>query len=600
MLVKQKTKRRYPSHEAKASGISAQLFKGEFENEAFRSFSLQGSTPPMDRSAPVRECNQKITSAVKNKRGETHVDSGVKILIAVVVGAILMTGLVALFNKTILPSAANKVGSLFDQANVENQPWSSELGGSSMGGVGGVGGPGSSTSTGSFPITWNALAVKDNATIAVTSPDGSVTGERLTAMGNYFCKVSGFAPTEAQLTRTEMKISASRGSWYPAFVNSQTVPGAVLVKYTDGTDTVWGLSVDAPGTYDLSAAYTLVYGSNGSVTGEVTGAGFYCLNYAKNSGNAAEQRSYTIDLEEGNMVVDGLVDGMVVYDASTSTYYTNAVETLTTFGIGTSVTYSLNGLPAGYAPADNDLVYYGDYKYTYNSTKSWVPRVRNIEKTRYAPIAKTLLGKDITTLERTYYECYGLEIMPQIPNSVTTIGDRAFHYCQQLASIAIPNSVIAIGTFAFSNCDNLASITIPDSVTSIGGYAFLSCSSLANVVIPDSVTTIGYDAFSNCQNLSSVTIPDSVTSIGENAFMLCADLTSITIPDSVTSIGQNAFGWGTNLANVTFTNTEGWYVTETKDATSGIDIDPEDLANPSAAATLITSTYANYYWYRRA
>lgn len=61
-----------------------------------------------------------------NKAGETYVDSGVKILIAVVVGAILMTGLVALFNKTILPSAANKIKSLFDQANVSNTTWAGD------------------------------------------------------------------------------------------------------------------------------------------------------------------------------------------------------------------------------------------------------------------------------------------------------------------------------------------------------------------------------------------------------------------------------------------------------------------------------------------
>ena len=39
-----------------------------------------------------------------SKRGENFVDSGIKILIAVVIGALLLGGLYALFGDTILPT----------------------------------------------------------------------------------------------------------------------------------------------------------------------------------------------------------------------------------------------------------------------------------------------------------------------------------------------------------------------------------------------------------------------------------------------------------------------------------------------------------------
>lgn len=48
------------------------------------------------------------------RRGENFVDSGVKILIAVVIGALLLGGLYALFGDTILPTLTNKVKSMFD------------------------------------------------------------------------------------------------------------------------------------------------------------------------------------------------------------------------------------------------------------------------------------------------------------------------------------------------------------------------------------------------------------------------------------------------------------------------------------------------------
>ena len=47
-------------------------------------------------------------------RGENFVDSGIKILIAVVIGALLLGGLYALFGDTIMPTVTQKVRDMFD------------------------------------------------------------------------------------------------------------------------------------------------------------------------------------------------------------------------------------------------------------------------------------------------------------------------------------------------------------------------------------------------------------------------------------------------------------------------------------------------------
>ncbi|MBR3995312.1 MAG: hypothetical protein IKI97_08535 [Clostridia bacterium] len=47
---------------------------------------------------------------------EAYVDTGVKILIAVVIGALLLTLLYALFNDTIMPTVTEKVEGLFNYA----------------------------------------------------------------------------------------------------------------------------------------------------------------------------------------------------------------------------------------------------------------------------------------------------------------------------------------------------------------------------------------------------------------------------------------------------------------------------------------------------
>ena len=55
----------------------------------------------------------KAQTAIANKKAEGYVDSGVKILIAVVIGALLLGGLYALFNTTIMPTVTSKITGLF-------------------------------------------------------------------------------------------------------------------------------------------------------------------------------------------------------------------------------------------------------------------------------------------------------------------------------------------------------------------------------------------------------------------------------------------------------------------------------------------------------
>ena len=65
------------------------------------------------------KCNSLATRAVvavSNVKAEGYVDSGVKILIAVVIGALLLAGLYALFNDTIMPTVTERIEDLFDFA----------------------------------------------------------------------------------------------------------------------------------------------------------------------------------------------------------------------------------------------------------------------------------------------------------------------------------------------------------------------------------------------------------------------------------------------------------------------------------------------------
>lgn len=58
----------------------------------------------------------KAVQLLKDKKGENYVDSAVKILIAVVIGALLLAGLYALFNDVVMPTLTTKIQTMFNYA----------------------------------------------------------------------------------------------------------------------------------------------------------------------------------------------------------------------------------------------------------------------------------------------------------------------------------------------------------------------------------------------------------------------------------------------------------------------------------------------------
>ena len=141
-----------------------------------------------------------------------------------------------------------------------------------------------------------------------------------------------------------------------------------------------------------------------------------------------------------------------------------------------------------------------------------------------------------------------------IPDSVTSIGEKAFQFCRSLTSITFGknSNLTNIENSAFYGCASLTSIQFPNSVTNIGDLAFGLCSGLTSINIPNGVTSIGKIAFGGCTSLTSIAIPDSVTSFEEGAFQECFSLTSITIGTGISNIEKSAFYACTSLTEVKF------------------------------------------------
>lgn len=53
-------------------------------------------------------------TALAGNSGEGYIDTAVKIIIGVVIGGVILAGLYALFNTTIIPTLGSKIGEMFN------------------------------------------------------------------------------------------------------------------------------------------------------------------------------------------------------------------------------------------------------------------------------------------------------------------------------------------------------------------------------------------------------------------------------------------------------------------------------------------------------
>ena len=197
-------------------------------------------------------------------------------------------------------------------------------------------------------------------------------------------------------------------------------------------------------------------------------------------------------------------------------------------------------------------------------------------ETVYIPETVTTIG------EKAFYNCRNLETI-NLPVSLSVINAQAFMNCTFLVNINVPDRLTGIGEQAFRNCSSLISFNIPSSVGVIDAYAFAGCESLTDIgAIPENLRTLGdyafYDCkqlttpiklgssyyysirklgngiFYGCSSLTDVEIGSNVTAIGDDCFKGCSKIAELEIPGSVENIGAFAFNGCLGLTEVTSEN----------------------------------------------
>lgn len=131
-----------------------------------------------------------------------------------------------------------------------------------------------------------------------------------------------------------------------------------------------------------------------------------------------------------------------------------------------------------------------------------------------------------------------------IPATVTSIGNGAFSYCRFLATVTFAegSQLKSIGASAFFGSEYehpiFTEIKIPDSVETIGSRAFYGCRNLKKITLPSALKTLSLSTFTYCISLSDVYLPASLTDIGSNIFFQCSSLTNIYYAGSLAQWSQ--------------------------------------------------------------
>lgn len=147
-----------------------------------------------------------------------------------------------------------------------------------------------------------------------------------------------------------------------------------------------------------------------------------------------------------------------------------------------------------------------------------------------------------------------------LPETIESIQEEAFAYCEKLTSFDLPYLLDKIAPSTFLDCRALEYIYYTNStgarafgnetITEIGDHAFDSCISLRDFYCPKNLVTFGESCFQKCETLATFYFPSTIKvnnqiqnyiTVRPYAFAFCTNLTFVYFETNMGEIDNYAY-----------------------------------------------------------
>ena len=146
-----------------------------------------------------------------------------------------------------------------------------------------------------------------------------------------------------------------------------------------------------------------------------------------------------------------------------------------------------------------------------------------------------------------------------IEEGITSVGIKAFYYCERLESVSLPRGIETVGELSLAYTPSLRSVTfasgprvfkdavfdrsgireliIPEGTERIEGHLFIDNPSITTVVFPNSMIDMGTAVFRDCPALRTVVLPNNLSKLPMVLIVNCNAIETLEFPQGSKLIG---------------------------------------------------------------
>ena len=265
--------------------------------------------------------------------------------------------------------------------------------------------------------------------------------------------------------------------------------------------------------------------------------------FSVESGNYTDAFSLEITCEDENAEIYYTTNGARA-NQDTGTLYTEPIV-IDEITIIRAVAYTPGKLKSLQAVREYYLTYTDDESNFVIDSDGIITKYKG--KSNYLTVPDAINGISVTGIGSSVFLNNSSIVMIKLPDTLTTVGYKAFNNCYNLNSVDCKN-LISAGIYAFWNCRKLEKLDL-SKLENADNFSFYNCQSMKSLY-NDKLTTISKAAFKDWRAAINIELPN-VTSIEQSGLAGAEVAESINIP-KLETLGQSALDSASSIEEFSF------------------------------------------------